>query len=190
MIRRPPRSTLFPYTTLFRSQIDVEHRKVVVSHGFEHHQLTLEFDYLVLGLGAGANRYGLPGLKETALTMKSLGDAMRLRNHLIAHLEEADSDCCKLKEPLLAFVVAGGGFAGVETIAGINDFVRGALRSYHKLTQDMLRIVLVHSGPVIFPELDQKLGAYAQRKLMDRKVEVRLKTKVEGFSGGGVRLRG
>jgi NADH dehydrogenase len=169
-------------------QIDVEHRKVVVSHGFDHHQHTLEFDYLVLGLGAVTNPYGLPGLKENALTMKSLGDAMRLRNHLIAHLEEADSDCCKLKEPLLAFVVAGGGFAGVETIAGINDFVRGALRSYHKLTQDMLRIVLVHSGPVILPELDQKLGAYAQRKLMDRKVEVRLKTKVEGFSGGEVRL--
>src|SRR5260370_40945077 len=52
----------------------------------------------------------------------------------------------------------------------------------------MLRIVLVHSGPVILPELAQKLGAYAQRKLMDRKVEVRLKTKVEGFSGGEVRL--
>src|SRR5260370_12693053 len=52
----------------------------------------------------------------------------------------------------------------------------------------MLRIVLVHSGPVILRELDQKLGAYAQRKLMDRKVEVRLKTKVEGFSGGEVRL--
>lgn len=169
-------------------QIDVEHRKVVVSHGFDHHQHILEFDYLVLGLGAVTNHYALPGLKENALTMKSLGDAMRLRNHLIAHLEEADSDCCKLKEPLLTFVVAGGGFAGVETIAGINDFVRGALRSYRKLTQDMLRIVLVHSGPVILPELDQKLGAYAQRKLMDRKVEVRLKTKVERFSGGEVRL--
>src|SRR5260370_5229477 len=52
----------------------------------------------------------------------------------------------------------------------------------------MLRIVLVHSGPVILRELDQKLGAYAQRKLIDRKVEVRLKTKVEGFFGGEVRL--
>lgn len=169
-------------------RIDAEQKKVVVCHGFDHHEHTMEYDYLVLGLGAVTNHYGLPGLKESALTMKSLGDAMRLRNHLIAHLEEADSDCCKKKEPLLAFVVAGGGFAGVETVAGINDFVRGALRSYRNLTQDMLRIVLVHSGPVILPELDQKLGAYAQRKLMDRKVEVRLKTKVEGFSGREVRL--
>jgi NADH dehydrogenase len=169
-------------------KIDVEQKNVIVSHGFDHHEHTLEFNYLVLGLGAVTNHYGLPGLKESALTMKSLGDAMRLRNHLIAHLEEADSDCCKVKEPLLAFVVAGGGFAGVETVAGINDFVRGALRSYPNLTQEMLRIVLVHSGSVILPELHKKLGAYAQRKLMDRKVEVHLETKVEGFSGGEVRL--
>jgi len=168
--------------------IDVEQRKVVVSHGFDHHEHTMDYDYLVLALGAVTNHFGLPGLKESALTMKSLGDAMRLRNHLIAHLEEADSDCCKVKEPLLAFVVAGGGFAGVETIAGINDFVRGALRSYPNLTQDMVRIVLVHSGSVILPELDKKLGAYAQRKLFNRKVEVRLETRVEGFSDGAVRL--
>jgi NADH:ubiquinone reductase (H+-translocating) len=170
------------------NRIDIEQRRVFVSHGFDHHHHTLEFDFLVLGLGSVTNHYGLPGLQEYALTMKSLGDAMQLRNHLIAHLEEADSDCCKVKEPLLAFVVAGGGFAGVETVAGINDFVRGALRSYPNLTEDMLRIVLVHSGPVILPELDEKLGAYAQRKLVGRKVEVRLNTRVEGFSGRAVRL--
>jgi NADH dehydrogenase len=170
------------------NRIDIEQRRVFVSHGFDHHHHTLEFDFLVLGLGSVTNHYGIPGLQEYALTMKSLGDAMQLRNHLIAHLEEADSDCCKVKEPLLAFVVAGGGFAGVETVAGINDFVRGALRSYPNLTEDMLRIVLVHSGPVILPELDEKLGAYAQRKLVGRKVEVRLNTRVEGFSGRAVRL--
>jgi NADH:quinone reductase (non-electrogenic) len=120
--------------------------------------------------------------------MKSLGDATRLRNHLIAHLEEADSECCKLKEPLLTFVVAGGGFAGVETVAGINDFVRGALRSYPNLTEGMLRVVLVHSGPVILPELDEKLGAYAQRRLAGRKVEIHLNSKVEGFSDQAVGL--
>jgi NADH:ubiquinone reductase (H+-translocating) len=170
------------------NQIDIEQRRVVVSHGFDHHHHTLEFDFLVLGLGSVTNHYGLPGLQEHALTMKSLGDAMRLRNHLIAHLEEADSDCCKLKEPLLAFVVAGGGFAGVETVAGINDFVRGALRSYPHLTEDMLRVVLVHPGPVILPELNEELGAYAQRRLAGRKVEIRLNTRVEGFSGGAVQL--
>jgi NADH dehydrogenase len=169
-------------------RIDIEQKNVVVSHGFDHHQHTLEFDFLVLGLGSVTNLYGIPGLKEYALTMKTLGDAMRLRNHLIAHLEEADSDCCKLKEPLVTFVVAGGGFAGVETVAGINDFARSALPSYPNLTEEMLRVVLIHSGPVILPELKEQLGAYAERKLRRRKVEIRLNTKVEAFSGKTVRL--
>ena len=169
-------------------QVDIEQRRIVVSHGFDHHRHTLEFDFLILGLGSVTNLYGIPGLQEYALTMKTLGDAMRLRNHLIAHLEEAESDCCKVKEPLLTFVVGGGGFAGVETVAGINDFVRSALRSYPHLTEDMLRIILVHSGPSILPELDKKLGAYAQRKLAARQVEIRLNTKIESFSGKVVQL--
>lgn len=169
-------------------EIDVPNRKVVFSHGFNHHQHTIEYEFLILGLGCVTNLYGISGLREYALTMKTLGDAMRLRNHVISHLEEADSDCCKSKEPLLTFVVAGGGFAGVETVAGINDFVRGSLRSYRRLSEDMIRIVLVHSGSVILPELDKKLGVYAQQKLAERKVEVRLNTKIESLEGGTVRL--
>ena len=169
-------------------QIDLEQKSVVVSHGFDHHSHTLVFDSLVLALGSVTNLYGIPGLQEHALTMKSLGDAMRLRNHLIAHLEEADSECCRVKEPRVTFVVAGGGFAGVETVAAINDFVRGALRSYPNLTEGMLRVVLVHSGPAILPELKEQLGIYAEQKLRERKVEIRLNTKVEGFSGSTVQL--
>jgi NADH:ubiquinone reductase (H+-translocating) len=169
-------------------QINIEHRAVTVSHGFDHHQHTLGFDYLVLGLGSVTNLYDIPGLREYGLTMKTLGDAMRLRNHLIADLEEAAGDCCKVVKPLLTFVVGGGGFAGVETVAGINDFVRGTLHSYPNLTEEMPRIVLVHAGPVILPELGKKLGVYAQRELVGRKVEVRLNTKVEGFTGRAVRL--
>lgn len=170
------------------NQIDFEQKKVIVSHGFDHHSHTLEFDFLVFGLGSITNTYGLPGVQEHALTMKSLGDAMKLRNHLIAHLEEADSECCNEKEPLLTFVVAGGGFAGVETVAGINDFVRGSLRSYSHLSEDMVRVVLIHSGPVILPELEKKLGVYAQEKLAGRRVEIHLNTKIESFSGRAVRL--
>ena len=169
-------------------QIDLAGRKVVVSHGFDHHEHTLDYDYLVLGLGSTTNFYGLPGLQERALTMKSLSDAMRLRNHLIAHLEEADSECCQVKNPLLTFVVAGGGFAGVETIAGINDFVRGALRSYPNLREDMVRVILVHPGKFILPELGEKLGVYTQRKLSERKVEILVNMKVASVSAGSVTL--
>jgi NADH dehydrogenase len=169
-------------------QIDLEQKRVIISHGFDNHPHTLEFDFLVFGLGSVTNTYGLPGVQEHALTMKSLGDAMQVRNHLIAHLEEADSDCCTRIQSLLTFVVAGGGFAGVETVAGINDFVRRALRSYTHLSEDMIRVILIHSGPVILPELEQSLGTYAQKVLAGRKVEIRLKTKIESFSGRAVRL--
>jgi NADH dehydrogenase len=168
--------------------VNLAARQVVVAHGFDHHEHTLAYDYLVLGLGSTTNFYGIPGLEERALTMKSLSDAMRLRNHLIAHLEEAASECCKVKNPLLTFVVAGGGFAGVETIAGINDFVRGALKSYPNLHENMVRVVLVHPGPVILPELGEKLGVYAQRKLAERKVEILLNTKVAGVTKRSVEL--
>lgn len=169
-------------------QIDLEQKTVTVSHGFDHHPHTLDFDFLVSGLGSVTNTYGLPGAQEHALTMKSLGDAMRVRNHLIAHLEEADSDNRKEKESLLTFVVAGGGFAGVETVAGINDFVRRALRSYPHLSEDKVRVVLIHSGPVIMPELEESLGVYAEKILAGRKVEIHLKTRIESFSDGTVRL--
>jgi NADH dehydrogenase len=170
--------------------IDLPNKRVVVSHGIgEPHKHDLVYDHLVISLGSITNFFNLPGLEERALTMKSLGDAIHLRNRLIQHLEEADFECCPaVRGPLLTFVVAGGGFAGVETIASINDFLREALPFYSHLTEDMLRVLLVHPGPVILPELGEKLGRYAQQKLAERKVEIRVNTKVTGFSGDQVSL--
>jgi NADH dehydrogenase len=168
--------------------IDLNAKRVTVSHGFDGHTHDLDYDYLAIALGAVTNFYNLPGLQERALTMKTLGDAIHLRNRLIQHLEEADSECCSDTTPLRTFVVAGGGFAGVETIAGVNDFLREALRFYPRIKEDMLRVVLVHPGAVILPELSEQLGAYAQQKLMERKVEVHLNTKVTDFSNDGVTL--
>src|SRR5262249_25125950 len=111
--------------------IDLPNKQVAVTHGSDSHSHSLPYDHLVIGLGAITNFYQLPGLEEHALTMKSLGDAIYLRNHLIANLEEADTECAVkacLRERLLTCVVAGAGFAGVETIAGVNDFVRESLR--------------------------------------------------------------
>jgi NADH dehydrogenase len=170
-------------------RINLERKTVQVSHGFDHHHHELSYDHLVIALGSITNFYNLPGLEERALTMKSLGDAIHLRNRLIAHLEEADPECCAdVREPLMTFVVAGGGFAGVETIAGINDFVRHALRFYPNLKKSDLRMVLVHPGPVILPELSEKLGSYAQKKLAERAVEIRVNTKVSGVTEDGVEL--
>ncbi|MEW5975997.1 MAG: NAD(P)/FAD-dependent oxidoreductase [Acidobacteriota bacterium] len=169
--------------------LDLAAKRVVVSHGVSRHRHELPYDHVVLALGSITNFFNLPGLTERALTMKSLGDAIHLRNRLIQNLEEADFECFpEQREPLLAFVVAGGGFAGVETIAGINDFVREAIRFYPNLTEENVRMVLVHPGPVILPELGEKLGAYAQQKLAQRRVEIRVNTRVTGFNEEGVRL--
>jgi NADH dehydrogenase len=169
--------------------IDLRSKSVTVSHGFDHHHHRLQYDHLVIGLGSITNFYNLPGLAERALTMKSLGDAIHLRNRLIALLEEADTECCaNLRGPLLTLVVAGGGFAGVETVAGINDFMREAVRFYPNLRVDMLRIVLVHPGDAILPELGKKLGVYTQKKLAERGVEIQVNVRVSAVTERGVEL--
>lgn len=169
--------------------IDLPGKKVVVSHGDEHHHHDLYYDHLVIGLGSITNFFNIPGLRERALTMKSLGDAITLRNRLISQLEAADFECLiGMRDYLLTVVVAGGGFAGVETVAAINDFVREAVRFYPHLGEDLIRVVLIHPGEVILPELGEKLGRYAQKKLAERKVEIRVNTRISGISDKGVEL--
>jgi NADH dehydrogenase len=168
--------------------VDLHTRRVSVAHGFERHQHSVEYDQLVVALGSTTNFYALPGLEERALTMKSLGDAIHLRNRVIATLEEADAECAAGDDGLLTFVVAGGGFAGVETMAAVNDFVRDALKFYPRLNASRLRMVLVHSGSVILPELGEKLGSYAQHKLAERGVEIMTDAKVAAVDDSGVTL--
>jgi NADH dehydrogenase len=186
-----PLRTLLRRCTIFVGDvesIDLDNRRVRVSHGFERHEHELQYDYLVIALGSITNFYGLPGLESHALTMKTLGDAIHLRNRVIATLEEADTECAGLDRGLLTFVVAGGGFAGVETLGAVNDFVREALRFYPRLQRREIRTVLVHSGPEILPELGEKLGAYAQRKLAARGIEIITRARVTSVTHNGVQL--
>jgi len=169
--------------------VDLERRRASVSHGRDAHPHELEYDQLVLALGSTTNFFGLPGVEDRAFTMKSLDDAIRLRDHLIAQLDEADFDCAAAqRERLLTFVVAGGGFAGVETAGSLNDFLHESLRFYPNLKREMIRVVLVCSGPVILPELKERLGRFAQRKLVARQVEILNQVQVRGASDEGVEL--
>ena len=84
---------------------------------------------------------------------------------------------------MLTVVVAGGGFAGAETAGAVNDLLREAIHFYPNLREHMLRIVLVHPGEVILPELSESLGRYAEKQLKKRGVEIRLKTGVAGYDG-------
>lgn len=170
--------------------IDVEKREIHFRHGSETpHTHALPYDHLVVGLGATTNFHGIPGLAERAMTMKTPGDAVALRNRMIELLEEADTECAAgERSPLMTLVVAGGGFAGVETIAGVNDFVRGSLRFYPHVPESAVRMVVVHSGDRLLPELDASLGRYARRLLETHGVEVRLKARIAGLTKDGVRF--
>jgi NADH dehydrogenase len=170
------------------TSIDLEHKRVVAAHGDEHHGHELGYDYLLIALGSDTNFHNLPGA-EHALTMKSLGDAIHLRNRVIENLEAADFECFPdQRKPLLTVVVAGGGFAGVETIASVNDFMRDALKFYPHIDERWLRLVVAHSGNIILPELGPTLGLYAQRKLAERNVEIRTNTRVASYRNGVVEL--
>ncbi|MBI2517331.1 MAG: NAD(P)/FAD-dependent oxidoreductase [Opitutae bacterium] len=169
--------------------VDLTAKKVTVVHGFTKHAHALDYDHLVLGLGSVTNFYGIPGLAERALTMKTLHDAITLRNRLIAHLEEADTECAKSdRVPLLTFTVAGGGFAGVETMGSINDFIHEALPFYPNLKPAMIRMVLVHPGEHVLPELGPELGRYADGVLKSRGIEIHAKSKVTAVTPRTVTL--
>jgi NADH dehydrogenase len=171
------------------NEIDLPDKRVSISYGYRKQSRKIDYDHLVIALGSITNFYNLPGFPELALAMKSLPDAIRLRAQIIRHLEEANSECNPTdRQSLLTFVVAGGGFAGVETVAAVNDFVREALPFYPNLCEDMLRVMLVHSGPVILPELGESLGRYAQKVLAQRGVEVRLNTRVKSMTENSVFL--
>jgi NADH:ubiquinone reductase (H+-translocating) len=186
-----PLRTLLRHTTVFVGDvqsIDCRSRSVAVQHGDGEHVHRLPYDHLVVALGATTNFYNLPGLEEHALTMKTLGDAIHLRNRVIAALEEADSECTAGGDDMLSFVVVGGGFAGVETIAGLNDFVREGLRFYPRVRPQHVRMVLVHSGTVVLPELGEALGRYAQEVLAASGIQVLTGARVAEVSAEAVTL--
>ncbi|MDP1797977.1 MAG: NAD(P)/FAD-dependent oxidoreductase [Planctomycetaceae bacterium] len=193
-----PKHIVFPLRALLRrtevrqahvKAIDLERRIIVAAHCGQCGDDVIEFDHLVLALGSVPNFFGTPGVEEHALTMKTLADATALHAHVIDKLEHADlqADPAQRRE-LLTFVVAGGGFAGVETLAELNDFVREAGRFYPRIQLDDIRLVLIHSGPRILPEVSESLSAYALRKLTSRGVEVLLQTRVQSCTASQVRL--
>ncbi|HEY8285312.1 MAG TPA: NAD(P)/FAD-dependent oxidoreductase [Chloroflexota bacterium] len=144
---------------------------------------------VVLALGSTPSFHHLEGVEEHALTMKSLGDASELRNRALSLLERADgADRQTERDGLLTFVIAGGGFTGVETMAALNDFVRSSLRYYPRLRKDQVRMYLVEEASRLLPELSASLAEYATRKLRDRGVEIILDTGVSSVSDHEVRL--
>jgi NADH:ubiquinone reductase (H+-translocating) len=177
------------------TQIDLERRRVTVAVGRPGENngagsaQELPYDHLILALGAVSNYFGNQNIERLAFDFKSLLDAIRIRNHLIDCFEYADreQEAAKRQE-LLTFVVAGGGFAGVELAGALNDFARGMLADYPNLRAEELRIILVHAGDRILPELSESLARYAQARMTERGVTFKLNTRLIDARAGAVIL--
>jgi NADH:ubiquinone reductase (H+-translocating) len=190
-----PIRRLLPRTDLHVREvesIDLDGKVVVTSPGFRPHPHVIPLDHIVFALGSVTDFRGLRGLPEHAFPFKNLGDALELRNHVIRALDEAviEHHDERLRRQLLTFVVAGGGFSGVEVVAELNDFVREVARSYPGLDPRDIRVVLLHSGERILPEMAQDLAVFAQEILIRRGVEIRFKTALEAATGDEAILRG
>jgi NADH dehydrogenase len=172
--------------------IDIENKTISVAAGFRPHAHVIPYDHLVIAPGTVTDFRGLPGLPEHALPFKNLADALELRSRVIRALEEADveGDDPELRRQLLTFVVAGGGFSGVEVVAELNDFVRHVAKLYRRIDPKEIRVVLVHAQDRILPEMRPKLGTFAQKILRKRGVELMLGYRLQAATGESAVLAG
>jgi len=169
------------------SQIDLEGRGVTITLGDGFTTQALIYDHLVLALGAVSNYLGLENVQRLAFDFKSLLDAIRIRNHVIDMFERADREPDEVtRQEILTFVVAGGGFAGVELAGSLNDFARGMLTDYPNLRPEKLRVILVHSRDRILPELSEPLAAYALERMQERGVTFKLNARLADARQGVV----
>ena len=187
-------------TTLHRTQfirgrvtgVDLEKKRVLLVAGADDSESCaseLPYDHLVFALGAVSNYFGLGAVQKLAFDFKTLIDAIRIRNRVIEMFERADREAdAQARKALLTFVVAGGGFAGVELAGALNDFARGILADYPNIHSQDVRVVLVHARDRILPELSESLGRYAQQRMEARGVEFRLSTRLEDAREGVVVL--
>ncbi len=149
----------------------------------------VEAKHLVLALGSRTNLRAIPGMMEHGLFLKTLADALGIREHIIKRLEEAslESDP-ELRRSLLHFVVIGGGYSGVETAGEILDLLHDARRFYPAFDPSELQVSLVHQGSYLLPELGEKLGKFAQHSVESRGLKVWLHRRASSVSADYIRL--
>ncbi len=202
-ISTPLRSSLHrtQFTRASVASVDLQRRRVILKTDpidmtgadsaqpdpGETHEIA--YDHLVFALGSVSNYLGMADLEKYSFDFKSLLDAIRIRNHVIEMFEKADREADPIRrKALLTFVIAGGGFAGVELAGALNDFAHGILADYPRLPPADLSVILVHSHDTILPELSESLGRYALKRMAERGVIFRLKVRLLDAKPGKVIL--
>ena len=150
---------------------------------------SIRYDQLVLSLGSVSRTVPVPGLAEHAIGFKSLADAIWLRNHVVETLEEANAtEDAARRERLLTYVFVGGGYAGLEALAELQDFAADAMDSYPRARLHGMRWILVEATGRVLPEIDEKLADYAVRELRGRGIEIRLGTTLDAVDAESATL--
>jgi len=150
---------------------------------------TLPYDQLLLALGSVSRTLPVPGLAEHAIGFKGLADAIWLRNHVVETLEEANAtEDPARRDKLLTYVFVGGGYAGLEALAELQDFAADAMENYPRARLHGMRWVLVEATDRVLPEIDSELADYALRELRGRGIDIRLETTLEEVGPETARL--
>ena len=149
----------------------------------------VSYDHIVVAPGSVSRTLPVPGLRENAVGFKTIGEAIWLRNHVLDRLDVAATTVDKTtRQRALTFVFVGGGYAGIEALAEMEDMARSALRYYEELDPGEMRWVLVEATQRILPEVDPDMGAYTVDQLMRRNMDIRLGTRLSSCVDGVVKL--
>jgi NADH dehydrogenase len=157
------------------------------SHAGETRQMP--YDHVVIAAGAAVDLGRVPGMVDHAFPLKTMGDAVALRAHLMQQLEKAEvADDEDQRRRYLSVVVVGGGHSGVETTGEINDLLRGSRRFYPAIGAGDISVTLVHRGRALLPEANPRLREVARVKMQAAGVDISLCSSVEVVTADGVRL--
>ncbi|MFI6862259.1 NAD(P)/FAD-dependent oxidoreductase [Streptomyces sp. NPDC050421] len=140
----------------------------------------IPYDELVLAPGSVSRTLPVPGLAEHGVGFKTIEEAIGLRNHVIEQMDIASATRDPaIRDAALTFVFVGGGYAGVEALAELEDMARYTSRYYHNIKAEDLKWILVEATGRILPEVGESMGRYAVRELRGRNIDVRLDTRLE-----------
>ena len=156
----------------------------------EKRGISIHYDYLILALGSQTNFFGMSDVELHAYTMKTLNDAVMLRNRTIDMLEQAENETNPiLRKSLLTFVIVGAGFAGIETAGELLDLLLDVVKYYPNIHRKDLRVIVLEALSNILPGFSETLAKFAERKLEQRGLEIKLKLAVTGFDGNEVKIK-
>src|SRR5439155_3592311 len=168
----------------------IEHaRKVATVQPIVGPPREVSYDHIVVAPGSVSRTLPIPGLREYAVGFKTIGEAIYLRNHVLERLDVAATTTDpEVRRCALTFVFVGGGYAGIEALAEMEDMARDALRYYPELKPEDMHWVLVEATQRILPEVDPDMGAYTVQQLLKRALDIRLGTRLESCVDGVVKL--